>query len=63
MSLKQEYKAIHKLRAGPGGWYCPCCNPYGRHPRNMKHLAHRLVRRKSKQKVNNHGDALQSDRL
>ena len=48
MSLAKEYFGKGKLQAGPGGWGCPCCNPYGCHPRNMKHLARRHVRRKSK---------------
>lgn len=49
MSLKKDYLGTHKLNAGPGGWRCPCCNPYGRSPRKMKAQAHRLLRRVSKQ--------------
>ena len=42
--LKSDYRGIKKLNRGPGGWKCPCCNPFDRHPRNMKHKAHRLAR-------------------
>lgn len=44
-------REISRLRSGPGGIGCPCCNPYGCHPRNMKHRARRLVRRKTRQAI------------
>lgn len=40
------YRKDDKLRGGPGGWGCSCCNPYNCNPRNMKSLARRLARRK-----------------
>ena len=45
MSLKKDYKHISD---GVGGWKCTCCNPYNVHPRNMKHLVRRRVRRTTK---------------
>ena len=51
MSLKKSYLKHKKLRSGPGGWGCPCCNPYSCSPRRMKKLARRLVRRVSKQET------------
>ena len=46
MSLARDYKSgVGKVNGGPGGWKCACCNSYGCHPRNMKALAHRRVRR------------------
>jgi len=51
MGLKKDYKGINKLKGGPGGWHCPCCNPYHCHPRNMKRKASRLARRKRKQNL------------
>lgn len=48
-SLNAVYRPVAKLNAGPGGWKCPCCNPYRRPARRMKALAHRIVRRKGKQ--------------
>lgn len=37
-----------KLLNGPGGHRCPCCNPFGKHPRKSKKLASRHARRVSK---------------
>jgi len=50
MGLKREYtkSGVGKMNGGPKGWKCPCCNPYNCHPRNMKALAHRRLRRVSK---------------
>ena len=49
---KSEYTiASAKLHAGPGGWYCICCNPYRCSPRNMKMKARRVVRRVNKQRI------------
>lgn len=48
-TLKRNYRGVKKLSGGPGGWHCPCCNPYDCAPRNMKRKARRLVRRTSKQ--------------
>lgn len=47
MGLKRDYtkSSVGKLDGGPGGWKCGCCNPYHCHPRNMKALARRRVRR------------------
>jgi hypothetical protein len=39
-------KLSTKLKGGPGGWDCPCCNPFYCSPRKMKALARRLARRK-----------------
>ena len=50
-SLGKSYRRDDKLNSGPGGWGCSCCNPYNCHPRNMKHLARRLVRRKRNEEV------------
>ncbi len=46
-SLKTDYIRTHvgKMRAGPGGWRCQCCNPFFCHPANMKRKARRRVRR------------------
>lgn len=49
MSLKKDYLKHDKLKAGPAGWGCPCCNPYNCSPRRMKVLARRFVRRKVRQ--------------
>jgi hypothetical protein len=50
LSQKQHYaKGV-----GPGGLGCPCCNPYGCHPRNMKHYVRRVLRRKNKQALKVH---------
>lgn len=53
MSLRKDYKGIAKLNAGPGGWHCNCCNPFGCNPRKMKPLARRHVRRVFKQMTRN----------
>jgi len=47
MGLKRDYtkSTVGKLDGGPGGWKCRCCNPFNCHPRNMKALARRRVRR------------------
>lgn len=45
---KAATSASSKLLDGPGGWRCPCCNPYERSPRRMKALARRRIRRCSK---------------
>lgn len=52
-SFKRDYlrSDCSKLADNHGGWYCPCCNPYGCHPRSMKKLARRRFRRVSKQRV------------
>lgn len=47
---KREFAAASmKLRGGPGGWHCPCCNKYQTSARRMKTKARRLVRRKQRQ--------------
>lgn len=48
MSLKKDYIGTKKLCAGPAGWRCPCCNPFGCAPRRMKARARRMVRRAAK---------------
>lgn len=53
MKQKEMAEASHTLNAGPGGWFCPCCNPYGMHPRKGKPLAARLVRRNMKNQLRN----------
>lgn len=45
---EKEYTENAKLNAGPGGWKCPCCNPYGVPTRKMRKLAHRRIRRTKK---------------
>ena len=50
MSLKKDYKHIDD---GVVGWKCACCNPYNVHPRNMKHLVRRRVRRTTKHDMRN----------
>jgi hypothetical protein len=50
--LKKDYRGVKKLCKGPGGWKCPCCNPFGRSPANMKPQARRLLRRVKKQEFN-----------
>jgi hypothetical protein len=47
--MKKCYLEISSLRAGPGGWRCPCCNPYNTSPRRMKRKARRHVRRNNRQ--------------
>jgi len=37
------------IKVGPGGMYCPCCNPYNEHPRKSKKKIKRAARRKIKQ--------------
>lgn len=56
MGLSKDYRSIAKLRGGPGGWYCVCCNPYRCHPRKMKRMARRLARRTSRQRVREDSD-------
>mgnify|MGYP006931609950 CR=1 FL=1 len=53
MSLKRDYVKVQcgKMRDGPGGWQCPCCNPFGCSPRKMKPLARRRLRRNRKQNL------------
>jgi hypothetical protein len=51
--MKNEIKGIKKLNAGPGGWGCPCCNPFGCSPRKMKHKARRMIRHINKQNLRN----------
>ena len=48
MGLSKDYRGIAKLNGGPGGWRCPCCNPYRCAPCRMKAKAHRLARRVGK---------------
>ena len=48
-TLAKNYRDNGKFTTGPGGWYCGCCNPCGCHPRNMKMIAHRWLRRKMRQ--------------
>lgn len=45
--------SVVKLRrhTGPGGFRCPCCNPYGMSPRKSKKLDNRYLRRKLKQNI------------
>lgn len=40
-----------KAVSGPKGWYCPCCNPFGCHPRNMKKKIRRSARRRFRQEI------------
>jgi hypothetical protein len=52
MSLKREYKSVNSRisgSGGPGGIACVCCNAYGMHPRKMKALTRRMLRRVNKQ--------------
>lgn len=51
--LGKEYTKIKdgKLKTGSGGWYCACCNPYDMHPRKMKPLARRRLRRVEKMRL------------
>jgi hypothetical protein len=49
--MKSETIGIKKLNAGPGGWHCPCCNPFHCHPRKMKAKARRMVRHINKQNL------------
>lgn len=51
MGLKKDYKSKGKLNGGPGGWRCPCCNPYHTSPRKMKAKARRRLRRTTKGEV------------
>jgi hypothetical protein len=53
--MKCEYR--EHQRVGPGGLYCPCCNPYNVHPRKMKHLVRRKVRRITKSETRKALDA------
>lgn len=46
-------KVAYRHGIGPGGISCPCCNPYNCHPRNMKHLVRRKLRRKNRQLIKN----------
>lgn len=55
MSLKKDYLDIKKLNAGPGGWLCPCCNPYHCSPNKMKKLARRRLRHLKKQNLSKEG--------
>ena len=48
MNERDQAKVSSKLHYGPGGVACQCCNPYNCHPRKMKKLARRLVRRVEK---------------
>lgn len=52
MSLKRDYirTTTGKMTSGPGGWHCPCCNPYSCEVRKMKRKARRRIRRTAKQK-------------
>jgi hypothetical protein len=51
-TLKSDYKVARgKMKEGPGGWHCNCCNPYDCHPRKMKPLARRRLRRILKQNL------------
>lgn len=56
MSLKKDYLRHNKLRAGPAGWDCQCCNPYACSKRRMKVLARRYVRRKVRQEDQKQND-------
>jgi len=55
VSLKGTYvkasRTVGKMSGGPGGWQCPCCNPFGCSVRKMKPLARRRLRRVSKQVI------------
>lgn len=46
-----EYIGYKKLRAGPGGIKCPCCNPFHCHPRKSKPVMRRHKRRVDKQRL------------
>ena len=50
MSMTKHYLE-HDLTVGPGGWKCPCCNPYYKTPRKAKPLSHRATRRHMKQEL------------
>lgn len=45
---KEASNTSAKLKNGPGGIACTCCNKFNCHPRNMKHLARRILRRVNK---------------
>ena len=49
--MSKEYQCYAKLKAGPGGIGCPCCNPYHCHPRSAKPLMRRFKRRKERQEL------------
>lgn len=49
MSLKKDYYGHDKTQIGPGGLKCPCCNPGVAGTRKFKHASRRLLRRISKQ--------------
>ncbi len=51
MGFTAEYKEMKKLKGGPGGIYCPCCNPYCCCPQKMKPKSRRLTRRVKKQEL------------
>ena len=50
--MRNEYREHSKCQVGYGGIKCPCCSPMNVHPRKSKPLMRRMVRRKSKQKIN-----------
>ena len=50
MALAKDYRC-KKMNAGPGGWGCPCCNPFNKGPRRMKVLARRYVRHVAKSAI------------
>lgn len=50
-SLKKDYRNVAKLRDGPGGWYCTCCNPFNCSPRKMKIKARRIYRHVMKREI------------
>jgi hypothetical protein len=42
---------IAGVKIGPGGYYCPCCNPFGVNTRKLKRYSHRILRRFLKRKL------------
>ena len=48
--MNREYRE-HGFPVGPGGRDCPCCSPFGEHPRNTKQLERQMVRTRAKRAV------------
>lgn len=49
--MRESMRCGYFKGVGPGGISCPCCNPYGTHPRKMKKNVKRTNRRKAKQNL------------
>lgn len=49
---------LHGKKTGPGGFNCPCCNPWNVHPRKSKAWNHRYARRKMKHELHKQVDEL-----